>query len=105
MSVDEFINLTEALLEKYRYGEATAIHKLINGNVPHGWQAVTCLNCNKPIKGSIVDPAKTMWITLSYKNVPMSHGALGMSCIWVQHDMTSMSGLKIGNWIIININL
>jgi hypothetical protein len=59
LSVDEFINLTEALLnEKYRSGEATAIHKLINGSVPDGWEAVSCLNCNKPIKGSIVDPAR-----------------------------------------------
>ncbi len=83
LSVDEFINLTEAL-EKYRSGEATAIHKLINGSVPDGWEAVSCLNCNKPIKGSIVDPAKTLWITVSYKNVPLSHGALGMPCVRVQ---------------------
>ena len=82
LSVDEFINLTEALLnEKYRSGEATAIHKLINGNVPDGWEAVSCLNCNKPIRGSIVDPAKTLWITVSYNFVPLSHSALGMSCV------------------------
>ena len=85
LSVDEFINLIEALLnEKYRSGEATAIHNLINGNVPDGWEVVSCLNCNKPIKGSIVDPAKTLWITVSYKNMPLSHGALGMPCVRVQ---------------------
>jgi biotin operon repressor len=81
LRVDEFINLTRSLLnEKYRSGEASAIHNLINGNVPDGWEAVACLDCNKPIRGSIVDPAKTMWITLSYKNMPLSHGALGMPC-------------------------
>ena len=85
LSVDEFINLTRSLLnEKYRSGEASIIHKLINGNVPHGWEAVSCLNCNKPIPGSIVDPAKTKWISVSYKNVPLSHGALGMHCVKVQ---------------------
>jgi biotin operon repressor len=81
LSVDEFINLTKSLLnEKYRSGEATAIHKLINGSVPDGWEAVPCLNCNKPIRGSIVDPSKTSSITLSYNLVPLSHSALGMSC-------------------------
>jgi hypothetical protein len=85
LSVDEFINLTRSLLnEKYRSGEATAIHKLINGCVPDGWEVVSCLNCNEPIKGSIADPAKTLWITVSYKNVPLSHGALGMPCVRVQ---------------------
>jgi biotin operon repressor len=81
LSVDEFINLTEALVnEKYRSGEANAIHKLIIGSVPDGWEAVACLNCTKPIRGSIVDPAKTSWIMVAYKNMPLSHSALGMSC-------------------------
>jgi biotin operon repressor len=82
LSVDEFINLTRSLLnEKYRSGEATAIHKLINGSVPDGWEAVVCLNCNKPIRGSIVDPAKKLRIMISYKDVPLSHSALGMPCV------------------------
>lgn len=82
MSVDEFINLIRSLLnEKYRSGEASAINNLIKGNVPYGWEAVACLNCNKPIKGSIVDPARTLWITVSYNPMPLTHPTLGMACV------------------------
>jgi hypothetical protein len=82
LSPDEFINLRKSLVdEKYRRGEASAIHDLLNGTVPDGWEAVLCLNCNKPIRGSIKHPAKTITITLSYKLVPLTHPSLGMSCV------------------------
>ena len=81
LTVDELMNLIKSLLtEKYRSGEAYAIHNLVKGNVPYGWQSMMCDNCANPIRGAIMDNANTMSITLTYKNIVLSHGALGMPC-------------------------
>jgi hypothetical protein len=75
------MNLIKSLLtEKYRSGEAYAIHNLVNGNVPYGWQSMICYSCANPIRGAIMDKANTMSITLTYKNMVLSYCALGMPC-------------------------
>ena len=81
LSIDDFMNLTRlTLYEKHRTGEASAFYNLMNGDVPDGWEAVTCFNCNKPITGSITNPARTSTIAVYYDFVPLSHQALHLSC-------------------------
>ena len=81
LSIDDFMNLTRLMMnEKYRTGEASAFYNLINGDLPDGWEAVKCFNCNKPIMGSIAIPARTLTIAVYYDFVPLSHQALHLSC-------------------------
>jgi hypothetical protein len=65
LTLAEFINLTQLLLdERYRLGKISAMRDLVNGNLPEVWEAVLCLNCNKPIRGCIKD-AKGLRIIIS----------------------------------------
>src|ERR671933_755599 len=70
LTLAEFINLTQLLLdERYRLGKISAMRDLVNGNLPEGWEAVLCLNCNKPIRGCIKD-AKGLRIIISDDSTP-----------------------------------
>jgi biotin operon repressor len=78
--IAEFINLTEWLLaERYRLGKISAIRDLVNGDLPDGWEAVPCMNCNKPILGCMTD-AKGLRIRISDNSTPMTHTGVGMRC-------------------------
>ena len=78
LTIDEFITLIKLMLnEKYQGGKASLIHNIINGIVPDGWEVEACINCNKPIIGSIVDPSKQLRIAISNRSIPSTHSSCG----------------------------
>jgi biotin operon repressor len=80
LTIEEFIHLTQLLLEeRYRLGKISAMGDLVNGNLPEGWEAELCLNCNKPIRGCIKD-AKGLRIIISNDSTPLLHSSWGVSC-------------------------
>ena len=79
LTIAEFINLTQLLLdERYRLGKISAMRDLVNGNLPEGWEAELCLNCNKPIRGCI--KANGLRIIISDDSTPVVHSSWGLSC-------------------------
>lgn len=85
LTIAEFVNLTEWLLaERYRLGKISAIWGLVNGELPDGWEAVLCMNCNKPIGGCMKD-AKGLRIRISDNSTPMTH--TGVGCIALVADI------------------
>ena len=80
LTIAEFINFTKGLLaERYRFGKISAILGLVNGELPDGWKAVLCMNCNKPIIGCMTD-LKGLRIRISDNSTPMTHTGVGMRC-------------------------
>jgi biotin operon repressor len=76
LTIDEFITLIKLMLnEKYQGGKDSVTHNIINGIAPDGWKAETCINCNKPISGAIMDPTKRLRITISDSSIPMTHSS------------------------------
>jgi hypothetical protein len=74
LTIDEFITLIKLMLnEKYRAGKDSVINNIINGILPDGWKVETCIRCNKPITGAIMDPTKELRITISDNFNPMTH--------------------------------
>jgi biotin operon repressor len=80
LTIAEFINLTKSLLdERYRLGKISAIRGLVNGDLPDGWDAVLCLNCNKPIRWCMKN-ANGLRIRISDNSTPMTHTGVGIRC-------------------------
>jgi biotin operon repressor len=76
LTIDEFITLIKLMLnEKYQVGKDSVTHNIINGILPDGWKAETCITCNKPITGSIVDPTKKLRMTISDSFIPLTHSS------------------------------
>jgi hypothetical protein len=76
LTIDEFITLIKLMLnEKYQAGKDSVFNNIINGILPYGWKAETCIRCNKPITGSIVDPSKELRITISDNSIPLTHSS------------------------------
>jgi biotin operon repressor len=76
LTIDEFITLIKLMLnEKYQTGKDSVINNIINGILPDGWKVETCINCNKPITGSMMDPTKKLRITTSDSFIPMTHSS------------------------------
>jgi hypothetical protein len=76
LTIDEFITLIKLMLnEKYQGGKDSVTLNIINGIVPDGWKAETCMNCNKLISGAIMDPTKRLRITISDSSIPMTHSS------------------------------
>jgi len=76
LTIDEFITLIKLMLnEKYRAGKDSVINNIINGILPDGWKVETCMNCSKPITGSIVDPKKKLRMTISDSFTPLMHSS------------------------------
>ncbi len=74
LTIDEFITLIKLMLnEKYQVGKDSVIQNITNGILPDGWKAETCINCNKPIAGTIMDPTKKLRITISDSSNPTTH--------------------------------
>jgi hypothetical protein len=74
LAIDEFINLIRLILdEKYQVGKASVIYNIKNGIPPDGWQSVRCMNCNKPITGTIVDPTTEIGTRISNSFGPWTH--------------------------------
>jgi hypothetical protein len=82
LTIDECITLISSLInEKYRLGKVSAIHDLIDGIVPEGWQSVLCLNCNKPITGCMDNVTMRSRIRISDNSMPLTHPSLRISCV------------------------
>ena len=78
MAIDKFITLISLILdEKHQGGKVLAIHNLINGIAPNGWQADRCLNCDEPITGAVVNSKKKLRITVSDSSIPLTHSPCG----------------------------
>jgi hypothetical protein len=76
LTIEEFITLIKLMLnEKYQGGKDSVTHNIINGILPDGWKVETCITCNKPITGSIVDPKKKLRMTISDSFTPLMHSS------------------------------
>jgi hypothetical protein len=74
LTIVEFITLIKLMLnEKYQVGKDSVIHNIENGILLDGWKVDSCMNCNQPIIGSIVDPSNNLRIAISNSSIPLTH--------------------------------
>jgi biotin operon repressor len=74
LTIDEFITLLNLVFDqKYQVGKVSVIENLINSIPPEGWEAERCLNCNKPVSGSMVDTIRKLRIAISDTRIPIVH--------------------------------